>query len=67
MSEVVVKSGYVGKPIVQTDSFTVHEMIYDSWEKHDQAVVRQLGEIMTDVAARRERRLPSVGWITLLL
>ncbi|KAG9004810.1 RNA polymerase II mediator complex subunit [Tulasnella sp. JGI-2019a] len=61
MADAVVKGGYVGKPIVQTDSFTVHEMIYDSWEKHDQTVVRQLGDIMSEVAARRERRIPSIG------
>ncbi|KAG8882040.1 RNA polymerase II mediator complex subunit [Tulasnella sp. 332] len=61
MADTVVKNGYVGKPIVQTDSFTVHEMIYDSWEKHDQMVVRQLGDLMSEVAARRERRVPSIG------
>lgn len=61
MADAVVKNGYVGKPIVPTDSFTVHEMIYDSWEKHDQTVVRQLGDLMSEVAARRERRLPSIG------
>lgn len=61
MAEAQVKNGYIAKSFVQTDSFTVHEMIYDSWEKQDQTVVRQLGDLMSEVAARRERNVLSIG------
>lgn len=61
MAEAYVKQGYSAKAIVQTDNFTVHEMIHDTWEKLDQSVLRQLGDLMSDVAARRERALPTIG------
>lgn len=61
MAEGFVKSGYVARPIVQTDNFTVHEMIHDTWEKMDQAVLRQLGELFTHISARRTAAIPSIG------
>lgn len=61
MAETYVKNGYTAKPIVQTDNFTVHEMIHDTWEKADQAVLRQLGDLMSEVASRRERAVPVIG------
>lgn len=61
MAEAYVKNGYTAKGIVQTDNFTVHEMIHDTWEKADQAVLRQLGDLMSEVASRRERAAPAIG------
>lgn len=67
MAETYVKNGYTAKPIVQTDNFTVHEMIHDTWEKADQAVLRQLGDLMSEVATRRERAVPVIGSSTFKL
>lgn len=67
MAEAYVKNGYTAKGIVQTDNFTVHEMIHDTWEKADQAVLRQLGDLMSEVASRRERSAPAIGSVTICL
>lgn len=67
MAEAYVKNGYTAKGIVQTDNFTVHEMIHDTWEKADQAVLRQLGDLMSEVASRRERAAPAIGSSTFKL
>ncbi|KAG8908829.1 RNA polymerase II mediator complex subunit [Tulasnella sp. 403] len=61
MAEAYVKQGYNAKAIVQTESFTVHEMIHETWEKGDQAVLRQLGELISEVAVKKERSVPGVG------
>ncbi|KAG8934799.1 RNA polymerase II mediator complex subunit [Tulasnella sp. 418] len=61
MAEAYVKTGFVGKPIVATDSFTVHDMIHDTWEKNGQDVLNQLGNLMTEVFARRNGMANGIG------
>ena len=63
MAQDYVKNGFISKSIVTTDNFTVHEMIHDTWEKGDQSVLRQLGDLMSDVAKRRERVAPKIGCV----